>query len=64
MIESEILLAFGQADEAGEIGVNDCGKAAARDIHGGSASKGRKAAQFKSEPRQTLYSARRRAGRR
>jgi hypothetical protein len=24
----ELLLAFGQADEAGEIGVQDCGKAA------------------------------------
>ena len=64
MPESEVLLAFGQADEAGEVGVKDRGKAAARDVHGGSASKGRKAAQFKSEARQTLYSARRRAGRR
>ena len=57
MTESEVLLAFGQADEAGEVGVKDCGQAASRDVHGDAASKGRKAAQFKSEARQTLCSA-------
>jgi hypothetical protein len=34
MPEGELFLAFGQADEAGEVGVQDCGKVAARGVRG------------------------------
>jgi hypothetical protein len=54
MGEGEILLALGQPDEAGEVGVEDCGQAASGSGHGVTASRRRKGSRFKTEAGQTV----------